>query len=201
LKVILASESLDSLASFVGVEHMIGSGLYRTMKLYFYVGPRQLLKRVRSQPTGFPIRTSSDLLAWANASQQEARTGIVVATFVIDESGTLLLEDRRCEHVVCAGAEPVRSAGEITFSLRPGLEVLDVSNQSTGYCPEPESWPCVATALSQAGFEAPADFALRCDFRRCLKCDNITIVKAGIYECGVCGAELPASYNAQRYGS
>ena len=41
-------------------------------------------------------------------------------------------------------------AGEITFTVRPGsISVTWVTNQSTGYCPEPASWPAVETALAR----------------------------------------------------
>jgi hypothetical protein len=67
--------------------------------------------------------------------------GRVIATFVIDASGTLKVADRRSEHVLCAGGVPVRSAGEVTFAIQADrVAVVAVSNQSTGYCPEPESW-------------------------------------------------------------
>src|SRR5262249_13066838 len=119
------------------------------------------------------------------------------ATFVIDPDGSLLIADRRSEHVACAGGGPVRSAGEITFVIGAGVEVVEVSNQSLGYCPLPESWPAVADAISRAGLAPPEGFALACDFRRCVACGSLNVVKGGEYECAVCAAELPAEYNAQ----
>jgi hypothetical protein len=75
-----------------------------------------------------------------------------VATFVIDLNGDLLVADRRSEHVACAGGGPVLSAGEMFFLVEEDrVEVTDVSNQSTGYCPEPSSWPGVAAALDRIG--------------------------------------------------
>ena len=57
--------------------------------------------------------------------------------FVIDLTGTLRLAPRRSEHVACAGGGPVLSAGEIVFRReRGGWTVGEVSNQSTGYCPD-----------------------------------------------------------------
>jgi hypothetical protein len=42
----------------------------------------------------------------------------------------------------------VLSAGEITFSRKgKSLVVSDVTNQSTGYCPEPKSWKAVKASL------------------------------------------------------
>lgn len=117
---------------------------------------------------------------------------------VVDAAGILLVADRRSEHVACAGGQPVRSAGELTFAIGHDVVVVESSNQSTGYCPEPESWPAVATALRGAGLAAPDGFSLPCTFRRCPKCANVTLVKEGVFECGECGTELPAAYNCQQ---
>jgi hypothetical protein len=167
------------------------------MQLYRYVGPKRIADRIRPEPAGVPIRSPADVLDWVRHTAQVLSGGCVTATFVVDESGTLLIADRRSEHVACAGGRPVRSAGEITFRVAHTVEVVGVSNQSTGYCPEPKSWPAVATALIQAGLVAPDGFTLACEFRRCRGCGNLTLVKDEVFECGVCGAELPTEYNAQ----
>lgn len=167
------------------------------MQLYRYVGPKRIADRVRSEPAGVPIRSPADVLAWVRDTAQGLSGGCVIATFVVDAAGILLVADRRSEHVACAGRQPVRSAGEITFAVGRAVEVAGVSNQSTGYCPEPESWPAVAAALTAAGLESPAGFSLACEFRRCVGCGSLTLVKYGVFECGVCGAELPVEYNCQ----
>jgi hypothetical protein len=169
------------------------------MRLYRYVGPKQIADRVRPDRGGTPIHSPAEVIAWTLLSGQELDAdGCVTATFVIDDAGTLLVADRRSEHVACAGGRPVQSAGEITFEIDPpAVRVVGVSNQSTGYCPEPESWPAVAAALAAAGLDPPAGFALACVFRRCLKCGAKTLIKDGVFECGVCGRDLPAAYNGQ----
>ncbi len=164
---------------------------------YRYVGPKRIADRIRPEPAGVPIRSPEDVRAWVRSTAQELSAGCVTATFVVDAVGVLLVADRRSEHVACAGGQPVRSAGEITFAVGRAVGVVAVSNQSTGYCPEPESWPAVAATLVAAGLEPPAGFALACEFRRCVGCGSLTLVKGGVFECGVCGAELPAAYNAQ----
>ena len=124
--------------------------------------------------------------------------GCVIATFVIDDAGTLLIADRRSEHVACSGGRPVHSAGEMTFELAaPTVRVIGASNQSTGYCPEPESWPAVAAALTATGLAGPTGFHSPCVFRQCVACGYHTLVKDMAFECGVCGRELPAEYNCQ----
>lgn len=169
------------------------------MKVYRYVGPRRIAERVAVSSEGTVVRSSRDVLAWIAASSQELDPdGCVIATFVVDDAGLLKIADRRSEHVVCAGGACVRSAGEMTFAIRDGeVSVAAVSNQSTGYCPEPESWPAVAGALSNAGFSAPVDFSFACVFRLCVQCGSKNLIKDGIFECGVCGQALPARYNCQ----
>src|SRR4051812_11691602 len=123
------------------------------MRLYHYVGPREIAQRVRNAPPGALVASASDVLAWARLTQQQPdAAGCVIATFVVDATGALRVADRRSEHVACAGGGPVQSAGEITLALSGTLvSVVAVSNQSTGFCPEPESWPAVRAALEAAG--------------------------------------------------
>lgn len=75
--------------------------------------------------------------------------------------------------------------------------VTQISNQSTGYCPEPTSWATVAPALDRAGLPVPDDFTDVFGFRRCPDCGQINIVKDDHYACGVCGSRLPARWNIQ----
>jgi hypothetical protein len=92
----------------------------------------------------------------------------------------------------------VKSAGEMTFGVTgEQVAVAAVSNQSTGYCPEPVSWPAVEAALRSAGLVPPAGFTLACVFRRCVACGTKNLVKNGEFECGVCSADLPVEYNCQ----
>jgi hypothetical protein len=166
-------------------------------RLYHYVGPAGIRARVADIPAGTPIRSAADLLAWARAVSERPRSGdLVAATFVIDAGGDLLLADRRSEHVACAGGAPVLSAGELFFLVRDdGVEVVDASNQSTGYCPEPASWPAVAAALDHIGVAHPGRFTVEVVFRRCETCGERNVVKDGWFVCGVCGAELLGEWN------
>ena len=102
----------------------------------------------------------ADVETW----KEDARSA--VATFVIDADGRRWIADRHSEHVQCARGGDVLSAGEMTFSLKGGaVAVVGVSNQSTGYRPEPESWPAVAAALDQAGLAHPGGFTAPFEFR------------------------------------
>ncbi|HVJ80243.1 MAG TPA: hypothetical protein VNC50_04160, partial [Planctomycetia bacterium] len=99
-------------------------------------------------------------------------------------------------HVACAGGRPVRSAGEMTFAVeKNAVAVNRVTNQSTGYCPEPHSWQAVEAALVCAGFTAPDGFSKTFEFRRCTRCGAVNVIKDGVFECGVCSSRLPAAWN------
>jgi hypothetical protein len=166
--------------------------------LYRYVGSRGIAERAGSTVRGTPLAAPDDLVQWITASEALLPSNEVTVTFVVDEEGRLLIADRHSEHVACAGGRPVRAAGEMCFVLEgAGARVVRVSNQSTGYCPEPESWAEVVVALRGAGLEPPEGFEPRCEFRRCVKCGALNLVKCGVFECGVCAAELPGEYNCQ----
>jgi len=155
-------------------------------RLYRYVGPPDILAKATRSSPGTRIESVSDLAARSQGQ------GLVGFTFVVDEHGSLLIADRRSEHVACAGGRPVLSAGEMFVR---GGEVVEIANRSTGYCPEPGSWPAVAAALDRAGIAHPARFTHEVIFRRCLSCQERCIVKDGWFVCAVCGTELPADWN------
>ena len=164
-------------------------------ELYSYVGPAEIANAANMGTPRRMIETACDVRSWVNDDPQLDSTGAFTATFIIDSDGKLWIADRRSEHIACARRQAVLSAGEITFSITPqGITVAYVTNQSTGYCPKPESWPCVETALKNAGLEPPEDFDVRCEFRRC-SCGQINIVKNSEYDCAVCGSELPHEWN------
>lgn len=166
-------------------------------RLYHYVGPAEIKARVASHPTGTQITSTADLLDWVRRTgQTPGRDSLVAATFVIDEQGDLLVADRRSEHVACAGGGTVLSAGEMFFLIEGDrVEVAEVSNQSTGFCPEPESWAAVAAALDRAEVAHPDRFTNEILFRLCTACAERNVVKDGWFVCGVCGAGLPAEWN------
>lgn len=164
-------------------------------RLYHYVGPEDIRLRAVSAPRGRPIGSLEDLGRWiADNRGSLTPAGQVVATFVIGPDGGLSLADRHSEHIACSGGRPVRSAGEIFFA-GDGAEVEEVSNQSTGFCPEPESWETVAEALDRIGIHHPGRFTAEFHFRRCPACGERNLVKDGVFECLICGGELPRAWN------
>lgn len=118
------------------------------------------------------------------------------ATFVVGLDGTLRLAPRRSEHVALAGGHDVLAAGEMAFApAGPGWYVSAVTNQSTGYCPDPDSWPAVARALDRLGVHHPGHFTNEFIFRRCPTCGERNIVRDADFICAVCDSALPALWN------
>lgn len=169
-------------------------------KPYEYVGPKNIRKRAESGPAGERIESAEGLRVWVTSPGREAtREGLVAATFVTDEQGELCVADRRTEHISCSGGRPVLSAGEMFFEVGPsGIHVAEVTNQSTGFCPEPESWPAVAAALDHLGVLRPNRFTQEIAFRLCPACGQRNIVKDGWFVCATCGADLPREWNFER---
>lgn len=178
----VSSFRIDWAALENGMSILFVAAIWCLMRqIYQYVGPRNIADRISSELRGFQIDSSEDVLRWVRQTDQESSSSrSITATFVIDEANHLLIADRRSEHLACAGGKPVLSAGEMTFTLKPsGVSVSYVTNQSTGYCPEPESWEAVRTALVRAGFVPPDRFSQAFLFRRCPRCRSINIIKDG----------------------
>ncbi|HJZ90227.1 MAG TPA: hypothetical protein VKE40_05100 [Gemmataceae bacterium] len=98
--------------------------------------------------------------------------------------------------MACAGGGEVQSAGEMFWWIDTGGVVLaEVTNQSTGYCPEPESWPVVAAALDRAQIPHPGALTCAFIFRRCERCGQRNVVKEGSFVCAACGWGLPLYWN------
>jgi len=161
---------------------------------YKYVGPREIREVACTQPSGTAIKTARDLSRWLESKPTESTAaGNWIATFTINVDETLYLAPRRSEHVACAAGGPVLSAGEITLDNE--LNVAEISNQSTGFCPEPDSWPTVENALNRIGLNHPGRFTNAVVFRLCPKCNQRNIVKDSWYYCQLCDAKLPQTWN------
>lgn len=162
-----------------------------SVECYAYVGPTALREACRGAAQ--PIYLLAELLA----QLPDCPSGTVVAvTFVIDLAGYLRVADRHSEHVACAGGQPVMSAGELFLRVTgKGVEVIEASNQSTGYCPESESWPAVAAALDRLGVAHPGRFTTALLFRLCPGCGERCTVKDEWFVCATCGSDLPQAWN------
>lgn len=166
-------------------------------RLYSYVGPHELRQLLEQPAYRVQVQQPSDIRAWITDTEQRLDGyRSVTATFIIAVDGTLWMADRHSEHVVCARGEAVWSAGEMTFEVQTQrIDVVAVTNQSTGYCPEPESWLSVAAALDQISLPHPATWTIAYMFRRCSTCATINIVKDGWFECAVCETPLDHHWN------
>ncbi|MFH0179743.1 hypothetical protein [Streptomyces cacaoi] len=157
---------------------------------YGYVGPEDVRRAVVPGAGGRVIRRAADLDTYAVAEESEP------FTYVVGLDGLLRLAPRRSEHVACAGGGDVLGAGEISFRRTPqGPRVHEVSNQSTGYCPDPDSWPAVAAALDEAGIGRPDGFTHALVFRRCERCGENNVVREGVFVCVFCDGDLPLVWN------
>lgn len=170
------------------------------MRVYQYVGPAEIREKVRDTLPGLSVRAHADVLAWHRLeTPAQDHEGHYIATFVVQTDGMLRIASRHSEHVACAGGQAVLSAGEMYFDIDgEQVSVARVTNQSTGFCPEPESWPIVERALKAAAIPHPGRFEPEFVFRRCPGCGERNVVKEGWFECALCGADLPEEWNFQR---
>src|SRR5262245_7411695 len=131
--------------------------MVRDTRQYSYVGSNAVLNAVHASAQRFQIQRAADVLHWIKGTKQILeRDKTIVVTFIVDLAGNLWIADQRSEHVACAGGEKVLSAGEMTFQvLEQNIEVIEITNQSAGYCPEPESWPVVEAALTKSRLPHP----------------------------------------------
>ncbi|WP_254507530.1 hypothetical protein [Anatilimnocola floriformis] len=175
------------------------------LRLYYYVGPADLARLATAEsPRQSLGSAASALQLWRqyfpsfkpgrhNAGSADSLT----VTFVV-QGAAILVADRHSEHIACARGEPVNSAGELTLALNKHgqpLVITEISNQSTGFCPEPASWFAVQHALQSTGIQHPQNFTNALIFRRCPSCRATNVVKDHWLHCEVCGAELPAEWN------
>ncbi|MEM6956456.1 MAG: hypothetical protein AAF645_12245, partial [Myxococcota bacterium] len=161
-------------------------------RLYRYVGPADIRAHSKGLPPGRPVQNLEGLVA-VLAELGGARAHELTSTYVVDDAGTLRLADRSSEHVACAGNRAVFAAGEITFATDGAI--LEVSNQSTGFCPEPSCWAALASALDAANIERPEGWTAAFEFRRCDACGTRNLVKDEYFECASCGAALSERWN------
>jgi hypothetical protein len=164
---------------------------------YKYVGPEELKQRLRREPHCIQVSSVADLVTWTTLFLPSGRTrGNVSATFIVDISEQLWIADRHSEHVTCANGQSVLAAGEMTFE-RHDTQILvsDVTNQSTGYCPEPECWEVIAQVLDRLEISRPSFLTAAFEFRRCDQCGTTNLIKESVFECAVCNSTLNRTWN------
>ena len=166
-------------------------------KIYKYLGKPE--NKIKSQIASNReiVRKPEDVLIWLKKNKYKiSESKTITATFIINKDEEMWIADRNSEHILCAKGRDVLSAGEITFCLiRNKVIVSDITNQSTGYCPEPDSWSYVSKTLDDIGLEHPDFFTEVFQFRFCYHCSSINIVKDNWFFCAVCNASLSAQWN------
>jgi hypothetical protein len=164
-------------------------------RTYDYVGSAEIAAQARAPIERLQPRSPDEIRSWRLARGKDT----LELTYIVDATGALWLSDRRTEHVACARGGPVLGAGELVLRLgKHEVTILEVTNQSTGFCPEPSCWPAVRAALQQAGLRPPAELTHAFDFRRCERCGTINLLKDDGLECADCSAELPSAWNLDR---
>ena len=160
---------------------------------YRYLGPADL--RASSSGAGnVEADRVETIRRWLD--DQDPRDRSEPFTYVVTVQGRLRLAPRRSEHVVCAGGQDVLAAGEVRFELDDeGPLVAEISNQSTGYCPDVDCWTAVEEALDALGLRHPDVFTAAVVFRRCPTCLERNVVRDDDYVCAVCDGALPREWN------
>lgn len=160
---------------------------------YCYVGPAEIQRRCAVDEKGRAVTYAMEFrVALATIADGE-QDGL---TYVVTLDGVLRLAERRSEHIACAGGDDVLAAGEMRLSMSPSvIHVVEVSNLSTGYCPDVDSYEAVAKALRFPGVRHPGRFTRAVVFRRCPRCGSINLVKDGWFDCVFCDAPLPSEWN------
>lgn len=167
------------------------------MREYEYVGPFDIQHRSLNSANAKSIESLEGLIQrLCELGFQCRQSDVITVTFVIDTAGRLRVADRHSEHVACALGRKVLSAGEMTFGWdADGCFVQNVTNQSTGYCPEESSWIAVEAALDRIVIRHPLFFEPAMCFRRCLQCGQTNLIKDENFVCAVCEAILPVDWN------
>ena len=164
---------------------------------YCYVGPADL--RSLPQPVDLvDVESPTVLDRWLE--DRKPRDRVEPFTYMVTVDGALRIAPRQCEHVACTGGTDVLAAGEMRFEYdETTWAVTQVSNQSTGYCPDLDSWHAIAAALDRLDVRHPDGFTHPIVFRVCPACCAINIVHDDIFECIMCPEELPREWNLDQF--
>ena len=167
-------------------------------KAYSYVGDADLNDPQLFGTERIMVTTDGAFHARLQRAGIKAGATLSVFTFIVDTGGLLWIADWPSKHVSCARGGDVLSAGKMTFDIENGRGVVSgVTNMSTGYCPQPDSWPSVGAALDHACLPHPGRFTQEFIFRLCENCGQRNVVKEEDYTCEVCGSQLPQEWNFQ----
>lgn len=166
----------------------------RSRILYSYIGPKEIKDSISSGAAGCAISAVEDLVSWITSRPLDERSQPF--TYTVGEDEVFRIAPRRSEHVACAGGREVLAAGEISFELTSNpVTVSDVSNHSTGFCPDLVSWQPLEDCLRRIGVRCPPHFTESQIFRKCPICRERNLVKEAHFYCVFCGGSLPRHWN------
>lgn len=166
---------------------------------YQYVGSQEITDGLDLTIGGSVMVDLADVRKWILDRSEEWVNSTITATFVISEEEEFIINGRHSEHVMCAMGKPVLSAGEVSFQMEgKDLFISDITNQSTGYCPKPDSWTIVQVVLDRIGIIHPDYFTRAYHFRYCEMCQSINLIKDEVYDCILCGAPLDKEWNVDK---
>jgi hypothetical protein len=115
---------------------------------FSYIGPEKIRKQTSTAPSGIRVTNGQTLQRWLKGDS--AKDDDLWATYTISVDCTLTVASRRSEHVACAEHGEVLGAGEIQFEASGN--VCELTNYSTGYCPDLLSIHAVSAALDGLGW-------------------------------------------------
>jgi hypothetical protein len=163
-----------------------------------YVGSEAIRERALKNIQRAEVESPNDIRSWRQTSGIRADGSVLITlTFVIDTEERLWIADRRSEHVACANGGNVFAAGELTFAVgTSGMDVVEATNQSTGYCPQvTPSWNVLSRVLDRLKISRPPFYTSAFEFRRCDSCEAINLIKDDYYVCGECDQALSKEWN------
>lgn len=166
-------------------------------KLFTYSGTPSIAKIHSNSPMGFWVQKAEDFITWTQQNQQKPERDLIFrATYVLDTLGKFLIADRHSEHVACAGGQSVLAEGEVGFTIQKKSVVIEeISNYSTGYCPDVLCFAEVQKTLNQINVLHPNWWTREAVFRRCLNCKEKNLVKDSWFYCLICYAPLTENWN------
>jgi hypothetical protein len=172
--------------------------------VYSYVGEHEYSaggEGDTAEETRQRIASADEISAWVGKHGEEAEFDrSVPACYIVDTDYEFWIASRFSEHVTLAKARPVLAAGEVFFGEDGGVATVErITNQSTGYCPEPSSFKIAEFVLAKLKIPHPEEFDPAFQFRWCKPCGNIEIVKDGDFTCLMCGEELPEEWNLDQW--
>ena len=158
--------------------------------VFQYVGPRRLYSLASQTPKGKLLSGFNALREWIRKTNEPEE---IWATYVVSLDCNVLIAERQYEHVTCAGRQDVLGAGEVLLSA--DAEIMEISNYSTGYCPDVTSIHATQRAFARCCSTQFSGFSYAAEFRKCSDCGARNVVRDSWFFCAVCDSPLNSRWN------